>query len=50
MDRNDKRVLELLDEKIEEFVKTHGRDPGPCEVREIKLEIERKERGEPGEG
>ncbi len=43
MEKEEKRVRELIEEKIDEFIKKHGREPGACEVREIQLEVEKEE-------
>ncbi len=42
MRANEKKARELIEEKIENFIKRYGREPGACEVREIELEIEKE--------
>ncbi len=42
MKEDGKDLRELVEERIDEFMKIHGREPGACEVREIELEVEKE--------
>ncbi len=44
MGKGDKKLRNMIEEKIDEFIKKYGREPGACEVREIQLEIEKEKK------